>query len=126
METSARRTIALGAAFALLAVVMGALGAHALKPAAAFDAAAVYRTAVEYHLFGSLGLLIVGLLRRQEPESNRLKAAAWLTAAGLPFFCGSLYLLALTGDRLYSAATPLGGMCLMAGWAMVVLAMLRR
>jgi len=126
METGARRTIALGAIFALLAVVMGAVGSHALKPGGAFDAAAVYRTAVEYHLFSALGLLIIGVLRRHEPSSNRLKVAAWLMALGIVFFCGSLYLLALTGERFFTMITPVGGICLMASWAMVALAMWKR
>jgi uncharacterized membrane protein YgdD (TMEM256/DUF423 family) len=40
-------------------------------------------------------------------------------AMGILIFSGSLYLLALTGVRLLGAITPLGGLCLIAAWALV-------
>ena len=83
-----------------------------------------FRTGIDYHLIHALGLILVGVLRRQQPESRRLRAAAWLMALGILFFSGSLYLLALTGARMMGAVTPLGGLCLIGAWALVAQATL--
>jgi uncharacterized membrane protein YgdD (TMEM256/DUF423 family) len=118
-ETMASRTIALGAAFACAGVLLGAFGAHSLKSTLTAEAMAIYRTGIDYHLMHALGLILIGVLRRQQPASHRLRAAAWLMAMGILIFSGSLYLLALTGVRLLGAITPLGGLCLIAAWALV-------
>jgi uncharacterized membrane protein YgdD (TMEM256/DUF423 family) len=49
----------------------------------------------------------------------------WLFAAGTVLFSGSLYALAITGTRWLGAVTPLGGVCFLAGWALVLVASLR-
>ncbi len=114
---AARRTVALGAVFAFLGVLFGAMGAHALKPTLSPDALAIFRTGAEYQMFHALGLLAVGVLRMRQPESNGLRAAAWLMVLGMVFFSGSLYVLALTELRWVGMFTPLGGLCLLAAWA---------
>jgi len=126
METGARRTIALGAAFALLGVVMGALGAHVLKSNGILDVNAIYRTSVQYHLFGAMGILIIGVLRRQQPASHALQAAAALMAVGITLFCGAFYHMAFTETREFSLLMPFGGLSLILAWALVIWAMLKR
>ena len=49
----------------------------------------------------------------------------WLLAAGVVLFCGSLYLLALTGLRALGAVTPLGGLSFIAAWLLLAVALLR-
>jgi uncharacterized membrane protein YgdD (TMEM256/DUF423 family) len=107
----------LAASFLFVAVGVGAFGAHALKARLAPDLMAIYQTAVQYHFWHALGLLAVGVLLLQKPESGALAAAAWLFVIGLLLFSGSLYALALTGIRGLGAVTPIGGIAFLAAWA---------
>ncbi|MET0919085.1 MAG: DUF423 domain-containing protein [Burkholderiales bacterium] len=114
---NARLALALAAALLFAAVAFGAFGAHALKTKLAPDQMAVYQTAVQYHFWHALGLLAVGILLLHKAESGALVAAAWLLAAGIVLFSGSLYLLAFTGVRGLGAVTPIGGAAFLAAWA---------
>ena len=51
-------------------------------------------------------------------------AAAWLFVVGTVLFCGSLYVLTLSGARWWGAVTPLGGLAFLAGWACLAWALL--
>jgi uncharacterized membrane protein YgdD (TMEM256/DUF423 family) len=51
------------------------------------------------------------------PDSGALAAAAWLLVAGLMLFCGSLYVLALSGVRGWGAVAPVGGVAFLGAWA---------
>jgi uncharacterized membrane protein YgdD (TMEM256/DUF423 family) len=86
---------------------------------------AVYRTGVEYHFYHALGLLAVGLTAAHLPASDLVKWSGWLMAAGIVFFSGSLYLLALTGTRWLGAVTPIGGAAWILAWALLAAAILR-
>jgi uncharacterized membrane protein YgdD (TMEM256/DUF423 family) len=112
-----RLALVLAAAFLFAAVGLGAFGAHALRARLAPDLMAVYQTAVQYHFWHALGLLGIGALLGQRPDNGALGVAAWLLVAGMVLFSGSLYALALTGARGFGAATPVGGVALLAGWA---------
>ena len=114
---NARLALGSAAAFLFAAVALGAFGAHALRTKLAPDLMAVYQTAVQYHFWHALGLLAVGILLLHKPDSGALAAAAWLLVAGLLLFCGSLYVLALTGIRGWGAVTPIGGAAFLGAWA---------
>ena len=114
---NARLAIGSAAALLFVAVALGAFGAHALRSKLAPDLMAVFQTAVQYHFWHALGLLAVGILLAQKPESGMLAAAAWLLVAGIVIFCGSLYVLALTGTRGWGAMAPVGGTAFLAAWA---------
>ncbi len=113
-----------GSVSAFLGVAAGAFGAHALRSRIAPDLLAVYETGVRYQLVHALALLAVGLAAARWP-SGGWAAPVWLFAAGTVLFSGSLYVLAVTGVRWLGAVTPLGGICFLAGWALVLLASLR-
>jgi uncharacterized membrane protein YgdD (TMEM256/DUF423 family) len=125
MTTGARLFLAAGGLAAFLAVALGAFGAHALKSRLSAEMLAVWHSGVEYHFFHALGLLAVGLLATQLPESALLKWSGWLMLAGIAAFSGSLYALALTGERWLGAITPFGGVAFLAAWAMFVTAAVR-
>jgi uncharacterized membrane protein YgdD (TMEM256/DUF423 family) len=125
MSGGAKLFVSIGAAMAALAVVLGAFGAHALKTRLPAGMLEVYQTAVQYHFWHALGLLAVGLALQLLPEAGWLRTAGWLLTAGIVLFCGSLYLLALTGSKWLGAVTPLGGLALILGWLALVVAALR-
>ena len=110
---------------ALTAVALGAFGAHALKGRLSAEMLAVWRAGVEYHIYHALGLLAVGLVTMQLPESALLKWSGWLMLAGILLFSGSLYALALSGEGRLGAITPVGGFAFLAAWALFVVAVLR-
>ncbi len=109
----------LGALNAMLGVVLGAFGAHALKARLAPELLATWQTAVQYHFFHALGLLVVGMMLRQVPHAKGLEWAGWLMFAGMLLFSGSLYVLCLSGLRGLGVITPFGGVALIAAWALL-------
>jgi uncharacterized membrane protein YgdD (TMEM256/DUF423 family) len=108
---------AIGAAVMALGVMFGAFGAHALKERLDAYSMGVYEKAVFYHFIHALGILIVTALLRAgaltESASNLVCA---LLLAGIILFSGSLYLLALTGNRTLGIVTPFGGLAFIAAW----------
>lgn len=125
MPPLARACLALGTLAGGAGVLLGAFSAHALRARLAPEMLAVWRTAVEYQFWHALALLAVGLLARDAP-GGLLAASGAAFAAGILVFSGSLYALALGGPRLLGALTPAGGLLLLAGWALLALAVLRR
>jgi uncharacterized membrane protein YgdD (TMEM256/DUF423 family) len=119
-----RTWLALGAGLAFLAVAAGAFGAHALKAQLSDEALAWFETGVRYHMYHALALVALAALAPRL-EGSAATWSGWLFVAGVALFSGSLYLLALTGVRWLGAVTPLGGVCLLAGWAALVWAALR-
>lgn len=95
----------------LLAVALGAFGAHGLKNLLAQnDTTAIWEKAVFYHFIHAVMLFILA-------ERKRLPVVAyWCFLAGIVLFSGSLYLLAMTNLRWLGAITPVGGVCFLAGW----------
>ncbi len=105
----------LGSLFALLAVAAGAFGAHALRERLTPDLLAIYETGARYHMYHALALLAAAWAAERWPGSAAT-AAGWLFVMGILVFSGSLYLLALSGQRWLGAITPIGGLAFMAGW----------
>ena len=125
MPVSAKTFLTLGSVGMLLAVALGAFGAHVLKKALTPELMAVYETAVNYHFIHALGLLAVGLLALHLPASGTLRWAGILMAAGLLLFSGSLYALSLSGIRGLGVLTPVGGVALLAAWLLLAVAVVR-
>lgn len=112
----------LGSVGMLLAVVMGAFGAHGLKKTLAPDLMAIFETAVHYHIYHALGLLIVGMLALHLPATAYLRWSGILMTGGLLLFSGSLYALSLSGHRWLGAITPIGGIAFVAAWLLLAVA----
>ena len=125
MPMLAKTFLTLGSVGMLLAVALGAFGAHVLKKALTPELMAVYETAVNYHFIHALGLLAVGLLALHLPASGTLRWAGILMAAGLLLFSGSLYALSLSGIRGLGVLTPVGGVALLAAWLLLAVAVVR-
>ncbi len=125
MPASAKLFLVLGALLAAAAVALGAFGAHGLKGRLAPEMLAVFQTAVQYHFWHALGVLAVGLACLALPDGAWLRAAGWLLALGVVLFSGSLYVLALSGERWLGALAPLGGLAFIGGWIALAIAVLR-
>lgn len=114
-----KKTLISGAIFAGLAVVLGAFGAHALKQVIG-SYHSTWETAVHYQMFHALALLFVGLLGEKKNQQF-LGIASLLFSLGIIFFSGSLYILAITHIRILGAITPLGGVCFIVAWFLIIL-----
>ncbi len=115
-----RYFLALSAASAMLAVGMGAFGAHGLKHVLSPEMLTVFKTAVTYQMWHALGLGIVAVLMRQHQDSKLLLWSGWLMFAGILLFSGSLYLLTLLDLKWLGMVTPLGGVAFLSAWLLVL------
>lgn len=121
-----RLPLVLGAGAALLAVMAGAFGAHGLRGTVDPGGLEVFQTAVTYQMYHALALILVAVLAGLGCSRRLLSIAAGFFAIGILFFSGSLYLMVLTRLFVLGPVTPLGGLCLMIGWALVIAAGLKR
>ncbi|WP_139920640.1 DUF423 domain-containing protein [Hymenobacter sp. DG01] len=120
---TARLIIQLAALLGGLGVGIGAFGAHGLrKMLEASGRFETFETAVRYQFYHALALLAVGILWHVKPELQSLGTTAWLWLSGVLVFSGSLYVLCLTGITKLGAITPIGGVLLIAGWIVLLLA----
>jgi uncharacterized membrane protein YgdD (TMEM256/DUF423 family) len=113
----AKLFITLASLSGMLAVALGAFGAHALKGKLDDYALGVFDTAVQYHFYHSFALLAVGVIALNQPQTVLLKSSGWLFFMGILIFSGSLYVLSFSGIRWLGAITPLGGLAFIGGWA---------
>ncbi len=119
-----KQWIVLGSAFALSAVALGAFGAHALRNMLQAESLAIFETGVRYQMYHALGLLAVGVLAPRL-TSPPVAVSGWLFTIGIVIFSGSLYALSWSGIGILGAITPVGGLCLLAGWGALLISALR-
>ncbi len=117
--------LSIGSFFGLLAVMIGAFGAHGLEGSLSAHALARYQTGVEYQFYHVGALLIVGLLLSQT-QSNILTLSGIFFTLGILLFSGSLYTYALTGSKIFGMITPIGGLCFLIGWSLLLAFSLKR
>lgn len=125
MPSGAKLFLVAGSLGALAAVAIGAFGAHGLKGRISAEALTVYQTAVQYHFYHALGLMLIGLAFFHLADSTLLRVSGWLMVAGLLLFSGSLYGLALTGQKWLGAVAPLGGTAFIMAWGALAWAVVR-
>ncbi len=117
-------TLFLGALSGLLAVALGAFGAHALAGRLGADRMGWFQTGVQYQMTHSLAALVAGGLVEARLASPVALWGGGAFLGGIVLFSGSLYALALTGRRSLGAVTPVGGVFFLAGWALLALGLL--
>ncbi len=117
--------IILAAIFGFLGVTLGAFGAHALKDKFKEEKYAKnWETAVSYQFTHAFAIALTGILIHLLGASSSFTWAMWLFTSGIVIFSGSLYVLSLTGIKKLGAITPIGGLCMLAGWALLLVGVL--
>lgn len=116
-----------GAIHGFLAVALGAFGAHALEDILDEYSAGIWDTAIQYQMFHATALILIGILMSSKLLGNikPLRTAMICMNAGVVFFSGSLWTLALTGVGVLGAITPIGGVFFLVGWIMIIRAALK-
>lgn len=110
------------ATLGMLAVILGAFGAHALKGVLSEHYMDVWKTAVMYQMFH----VLVSLCLILNSKAQMYTLSVWFFLLGIVLFSGSLFLLSVTGITWIGAITPIGGICFVIGWARLVMDLSRR
>lgn len=115
-----------GSVFAMLAVALGAFGAHTLKGKVSTYALDIFTTGVTYQFYHAFALFITAIIFDKFPN-NYIRWAGRFFIIGIILFSFSLYTLAIIkgsvtpGYNWIGAITPVGGVAFIAGWFMLLL-----
>lgn len=125
MNTNKNKNLVLVGILGVIAVALGAFGAHGLKPLLAEADMNTFEIGIRYHFYHTFAILAAAILTKNR-TSKSLRIAIILFAVGILLFSGSLYLLAcksilgIESWTFLGPITPIGGTCFIAGWAMFV------
>ena len=111
------RLLVLAGILGLLGVAAGAFGAHGLEAKLDAEQLEWWQTAARYQQIHAVALLAVAWGGGSWSRTRAL--AGWAFVTGMSLFCATLYAMALGGPRILGAITPLGGLGLIAGWALI-------
>ena len=120
VNDGSRRLLAVGAALGGLGVALGAFGAHGLSARISAEALGWWHTAVEYQMWHALAVVALALSGR-----SWVRLPAWLFVAGVLVFSGTLYAMALGAPHWFGAITPIGGLAMISGWALLAFRAMR-
>ena len=112
----------LGAFLGFSSVAIGAFAAHGLKGQLTEQAMAWLQTGVQYQMAHSLVILVLGFALKMWPNWSPLKYSAYGFGLGILLFSGSLYFMAITHNKALVLLTPIGGLCLLVAWGILVVA----
>jgi len=113
-----KTVLSVAAVSGLLAVALGAFGAHGLKSIISPEMLEVYKTGVQYQFYHTFALLAVGILMNFN-SSKALKWSATLFMIGIVLFSGSLYVMAISDVKALGIITPFGGITWIAAWILL-------
>lgn len=131
MMFSARFYLLVAAFSGLLSVILGAFGAHGLKPVVSPEMLAAYQTAVQYQFIHTLALLTITIMLRSlsidSASRTFLKISANLMIIGILLFSGSLYTMTFMSasdgfPAWLGPITPIGGLAFIMGWIFLMVA----
>jgi uncharacterized membrane protein YgdD (TMEM256/DUF423 family) len=125
MLSVAKLFIFLGSINALLVIVFGAFGAHALKARIPPETMEIYQTGIQYHFYHAIGLFIIAFVALHLPKSGYVKWCGWMMLVGIILFSGSLYAISLGGMRWLGMITPIGGTAFVIAWALLAIGILK-
>lgn len=117
--------------FAILAVVIGAFGAHKLKTIMSPELLESFETGVRYQFYHVFALALAGVLFMAFP-SPKIVYATWFFNLGIILFSGSIYLLTIMkstqdiGLGKFGLVTPIGGLLFIIGWITLLLALFEK
>jgi len=124
-----KKTLIFAGISILIAIALGAMGAHYLRETLEFPPAKIesWKTAVQYQSFHGLALISMVVLQ-QVLSSLSLKKSILFIKIGMTLFAGSIYLLTLNYSwklemlsKIMGPLTPIGGLCMLIGWTLFIL-----
>jgi uncharacterized membrane protein YgdD (TMEM256/DUF423 family) len=117
-----KKIISTGAILGMIAIILGAFGAHALKKVLSIEALSTFETGVKYQMYHALFLVLIGTLNELSLKAKKIIYN--LVVFGVLFFSGSIYLLATNSltsfdFKVIGFITPIGGLLLILGWGVL-------
>ncbi|MBP2283404.1 uncharacterized membrane protein YgdD (TMEM256/DUF423 family) [Flavobacterium sp. CG_23.5] len=124
-----KKIISTGAIFGMIAIILGAFGAHALKKVLSVEQLSTFETGVRYQMYHALFLLFTGLMTDLSQKTK--KTIYNLVLFGVILFSGSIYLLAtntLTSFdfKAIGFVTPIGGLLLILAWGILFINIIKK
>ena len=124
-----KKIISTGAIFGMLAIILGAFGAHALKKVLSLEQLSTFETGVRYQMYQALFLLFIGIMTDLTQKTKKIIYN--LVLFGVILFSGSIYLLAtntLTSFdfKAIGFVTPIGGLLLILAWGVLFFNVLKK
>ena len=124
-----KKIISTGAIFGMLAIILGAFGAHALKKVLSLEQLSTFETGVRYQMYQALFLLFIGIMTDLSQKTKKIIYN--LVLFGVILFSGSIYLLAtntLTSFdfKAIGFVTPIGGLLLILAWGLLFLNIIKK
>ena len=118
-----RKIISTAAVLGMIAIILGAFGAHALKKVLSIEQITTFETGVRYQMYHALFLLFIGTTTIISQKTK--KRIYNLTIFGVIFFSGSIYFLATNGltsidFKIFGFITPIGGLFLISAWFLLL------
>jgi uncharacterized membrane protein YgdD (TMEM256/DUF423 family) len=119
-----KKLITTGSLFGMIAIILGAFGAHALKKMLPPEQLITFETGVRYQMYHALFLIFISLLTDLSEKSK--KTIYYLVVFGVLLFSGSIYLLATNNltsfdFKVIGFVTPIGGLLLIVAWGILFL-----
>lgn len=124
-----KRIIIFASVFGILAVILGAFGAHSLKKLISTDELGTWQTAVQYQFYHTFALLFLATFSRF--KSRAINASSWFFTFGIILFSGSLYILSaksilnIENVSWIGPITPIGGLLFILGWIGLLVATIK-
>ncbi|MFE3867490.1 DUF423 domain-containing protein [Flavobacterium sp. LS2P90] len=124
-----KKIISTGAVFGMLAIILGAFGAHALKKVLSLEQLYTFETGVRYQMYQALFLLFVGIMTDVSQKAK--KTIYNLVLFGVILFSGSIYLLATNtltpfDFKVIGFVTPIGGLFLILAWGVLLFHIIKK
>jgi len=117
-----KKLITAGALFGMVAIILGAFGAHALKNLLPAEQLVTFETGVRYQMYHALFLIFIGMITSLSEKTK--KTIYFLVLSGVCLFSGSIYLLATNSltsfdFKVIGFVTPIGGLLLIVAWSLL-------
>ena len=119
-----KKIISTGAILGMVAIILGAFGAHALKKMLSMEELSTFETGVLYQMYHALFLLFIGIINDLSQKAKKIIYN--LVVFGVLLFSGSIYLLATNSltsfdFKVIGFITPIGGLLLILAWGVLLL-----
>jgi uncharacterized membrane protein YgdD (TMEM256/DUF423 family) len=124
-----KKLITTGALFGMIAIILGAFGAHALKKVMPAEQLVTFETGVRYQMYHALFLIFISMI--SEISEKAKKTIYYLVLSGVILFSGSIYLLATNSItsfdfKVIGFVTPIGGLLLILAWAVLFFSFIKK
>jgi uncharacterized membrane protein YgdD (TMEM256/DUF423 family) len=118
-----KKIISTGAILGMIAIILGAFGAHALKKMLSMEELSTFETGVRYQMYHALFLMLIGIINELSQKAKKIIYN--LVVFGVLLFSGSIYLLATNSltsfdFKIIGFVTPIGGMLLILAWGVLL------